>query len=183
MHGAIDLLRVMHSERPNLRAEDVSAIDIAVIGAGQALVSFPVERKLVIETSVDAQFNMPFGAIAALSRGGPSLADFDAAPEVARQLASWLPKVHTYTSEAVEAAYPASWHAEVSVALTSGEILHRSTAAFRGSPDLPPSWVEMVGKATELIGNPATVRLREAVDRISLRLPWQGQLDEVRAAG
>ena len=182
MHGAIDLLREVHAERPGLLPEDVESVDIAVIEAGQSLVSSPPARKVIIETPVDAQFSMPFGAAVALTRGRPRLRDFDEAPAVASDLRDWLPKMRSYTSPVVEAAFPDSWQAEVTVRFASGEILERRCSAFRGSPALPPSWDDLIEKESELIGGESARRLRDEILALGPDMTWHHVADRLRKA-
>lgn len=152
MHGNIDLLRSLHDELGTLRPQDVERIDVGVIRAGQSLVSIPTAKKLSVNTTVDAQFNMPFGAALALTSGVATLGDFADAPRRATTLKEWLPKVHSYTSERLEAAYPKRWKAEVSVRLSDGSVISRSADAFKGAPGDPASWADIREKATTLIG-------------------------------
>lgn len=152
MHGVMDLLIDLHDELPDLRADDVETIEVAVIEAGQGLVSVPAPRKLVIGTSVDAQFSMPFGAALALTTGAAPLAAFDDAPAVAGALAPWLPKVVSVVHPRVEAAYPASWEAAVTLRLADGRVLERYQEAYRGSPAAPADWDDVVAKSEGLIG-------------------------------
>jgi 2-methylcitrate dehydratase PrpD len=152
MHGNIDLLRSIHDDLGGVRPQDVERIDVGVIRAGQSLVSVPSAKKLLVESTVDAQFNMPFGAALALSSGAATLDDFADAPRRATTLREWLPKVTSYTSDRLEAAYPKVWKAEVSVQLRDGAVISRSADSFKGSPGDPASWTDIQEKATSLLG-------------------------------
>lgn len=151
MHGNIDLLRELHDELPGLALEDVAEIECAVISAGAALVSEPAERKQVVTSSVDAQFNMPFGAAIALATGRADVDQFDRAVEVAEELGGWMRKVRCVTADEVEAAFPEAWHARVRVTLTDGRVLARGSDAFRGSPARPALLTDIVLKASKLV--------------------------------
>jgi 2-methylcitrate dehydratase PrpD len=163
MHGVMDLMIDLHREYPGASAEDVESVEAAVIAAGQALVSVPPERKLLVGSSVDAQFNMPFGAALAFTTGAATLEDFDNAPHVARDLAAWLPKIHSVTDQRVESAYPAAWSAAVTVTFRDGTVEHRRTDAFRGSPGEPASLSDVTQKAAGLIGAAAAERLGHSI--------------------
>lgn len=152
MHGVMDLLIALHDELPDLRADEVEVIEVAVIEAGQGLVSVPAPRKLVIGTPVDAQFSMPFGAALALTTGAAPLARFDDAPAVAAGLVDWMPKVVSVVDSRVEAAYPASWEAAVTVRFADGRVVERYQTAYRGSPAAPAQWDDVVAKGEGLIG-------------------------------
>ncbi|MGO4147612.1 hypothetical protein AB4Y77_21270 [Paenarthrobacter sp. YAF11_1] len=159
MHGNIDLLSDIRRENPDLKIEDIKTIETAVLRAGATLVSEPPERKYVIQTPVDAQFSMPFGAAVALATGEATVAQFDNAPAVARQLESWLRKVVCYFSEDLEAAFPAVWQAEVRVRLKDGTTIERSEASFRGSPGARTTHEQVMAKAKGLIGADAALAL------------------------
>jgi 2-methylcitrate dehydratase PrpD len=152
MHGNIDLLRSIHDDLGGVRPQDVARFDVGVIRAGQSLVSVPSAKKLLVESTVDAQFNMPFGAALALSSGAATLDDFADAPRRAATLREWLPKVTSYTSDRLEAAYPKVWKAEVSVQLRDGAVISRSADSFKGAPGDPASWTDIQEKATSLLG-------------------------------
>lgn len=163
MHDVMDLMIDLHHDYPDANADDVESIEAAVIEAGQTLVSLPPERKLLVHSSVDAQFNMPFGAALAFTKGSAALNDFDRAPEVARDLAAWLPKVRSVSDEQVESSYPATWGAAVTVRFRDGTVEHRRTSAFRGSPGKPASFGDVARKAVTLIGATAAERLRSSI--------------------
>ena len=174
MHGAIDLLRQVHDEHSDLAFEDVNEIEVAVIKAGAGLVADPPARKLVIETTVDAQFSMPFGAAVALATGTATVAQFADAPAVARDLAPWLEKVRCVTSPRLEAAFPASWQAEVVVRLQDGSTIARSEDAFQGSPGDRATLAQVQDKAAGLLGAAAAARLAKHVTRADVDQPWSG---------
>jgi len=163
MHGNIDLLRDIHRENPGLALEDIDVIETAVLKAGATLVSEPPERKLFVNTPVDAQFNMPFGAAVALATGEATVAQFEDAPRVAKDLDGWLRKVVCYTSDRLEAAFPASWQAEVRVKLKDGTVIERSEDAFRGSPADRATREQLVDKAAGLVGRDAAVALDRSI--------------------
>lgn len=176
MHGNIDLLRDIHDEYPNLSIADIESINLGVIKAGAALISEPTERILVVKTSVDAQFNMAFGAAVALATGQATVDQFDDAAVVAAELHEWMGKVNCYTSEKLEAAFPARWQAELSVRLSNGTVIDKFEDAFRGSPAVRATWADVVTKAEGLLGIEAAAALAVSIDVIPGRLPISGQI-------
>lgn len=176
MHGNIDLLRDIHREYPGLTLDDIDVIEAAVIKAGATLVSDPPERKLSVNTPVDAQFNMPFGAAVALATGEATVAQFEDAPRVAKDLDAWLRKVDCYTSDRLEAAFPASWQAEVRVKLKDGTVIERFEDAFRGSPSDRATRDQLVDKAAGLVGSDAARALDESIAGLDGEAPLAGQL-------
>lgn len=176
MHGNIDLLRDIHTDFPDLHIDDISSIDVAVIKAGATLVSNPPARKLVVRTPVDAQFNMPFGAAVALYTGQATVEQFDAAPRLAAELMPWIEKVNCYTSDALEAAFPASWQAEVKVRLNDGSVIERSETAFRGSPGDRATREQLVAKAASLLDESSAVALADSISALHNAAPLAGQI-------
>lgn len=176
MHGNIDLLRSIYVEFPGLEIDDIESIDTAVIGAGAALVSEPRERKLVVKTPVDAQFNMPFGAAVALATGDATVAQFEDAPQVAQDLMPWLEKVNCYESDILESAYPARWQAEVTVRLKNGQLIIRRADAFRGSPRARATRMELEQKAARLLSHDAARQLTDCIFGTNPGRPFSEQI-------
>ena len=147
MHGCIDLLLDIAPE-----AGDVASVRCGVLGGGWSLVADPPERKRRIRTDVDAQFSMPFGAALAIARRRATLADFEGATEFAGEAAELIGAVECFRSDALDAAYPARWGAEVEVVLRDGETIARRETDFRGSAERPASREMLREKASGLIG-------------------------------
>lgn len=176
MHGNIDLLQDIYAEYPGLRVEEIETIRVGVIKAGATLVSEPKDRKLTVTTPVDAQFNMPFGAAVALSTGKATVAQFDDAPAVANELLPWIEKVDCYTSDRLEAAFPAKWQAEVAVRLKNGTVIEKTEDAFRGAPDDRATWNDIVTKAEGLVGMDGAAALAASIGGLNGNLPIIGQI-------
>ena len=177
MHGVMDLLAAYRSEGG--RADGLTRIDCGVLSGGMGLVGEPADRKRTITNMVDAQFSMPFGAALTLARGASSLADFQNAAYLARELQPLMDMVAMHTSPVLEAAYPAQWGAEVTLRFADGEAVDLRTAAFRGSPGWPVGRPEVLAKAAGLIGEEAAGRLFAAVDAIG----GEDALDAAHLAG
>ena len=155
MHGNLDLLLEAKREHPELSEETIDSVTLAVISAGARLISDPPEAKLKVETPVDAQFNMRFGAALALSSGTATVEQFDQAPELARTLLPLMRRISCVISPAVEEAFPEAWTAEMSIRLRDGSILEASTDGFRGSPAHRVSREDLLEKAGGLMGSGA----------------------------
>lgn len=160
MHGNIDLLREIHDELPSLELDEVESIECGVISAGATLISVPAERKLTVTTPVDAQFNMPYGAAIALTTGRADVDQFDGAVDIAHDLDGWMRKVTCYESPQLEAAYPASWQAEVRVRLRDGRVVERNSDAFLGSPGRRASRDDVLAKVAKLVDEQWVAELR-----------------------
>lgn len=160
MHGNLDLLLDISAQRPGLTAEDITDVEVAVIEAGARLISEPPEAKLRVESAVDAQFNMRFGAALALLTGTATVEQFDRAAELAPELLPLMEKVRCVSDPEVEAAFPAAWTAAVRVTLAGGEVLESRTSAFRGSPGARATREDLLVKASGLIGAEAAEALQ-----------------------
>jgi 2-methylcitrate dehydratase PrpD len=158
----MDLLAAYRSEGG--RIDGVTRIDCGVLSGGMGLVGEPADRKRTVANMVDAQFSMPFGAALTLSRGSSSLADFQHAGRLAPRLQPLMDKTWMHTSAELDAAYPAQWGAEVTLAFADGEAVELRTSAFRGSPGWPAARGEVEAKAAGLLGEAAAGRLFAAVD-------------------
>jgi 2-methylcitrate dehydratase PrpD len=112
----------------------------------------------------------------ALTTGQATVGQFDDAPAVAAELRPWLEKVHCYTSERLEAAFPASWQAEVSVRFKDGRVIEKSEAAFRGAPQDRATRDQLVDKAAALLTPAAAQALDESVQAVELDAPLAGQV-------
>lgn len=150
MHGCIDLLIDIAVEE-DVEASDVAEIRCGVLSAGWDLVAAPVARKRRIETHVDAQFSMPFGAALAITHARASLDDFSHPREFADQSAELIAATECFTSARLDSAYPSRWGAEVEVSTRGGAKLHRYEKDFRGSASRPASRDALLRKASELI--------------------------------
>jgi len=164
MHGVMDLLAAYRSEGG--RIDGVTRIDCGVLTGGMGLVGEPAERKRTVANMVDAQFSMPFGAALTLTRGSSSLADFQDADRLAPQLQPLMDLTSMHTSAELDAAYPAQWGAEVTLAFAGGETVELRTPAFRGSPGWPAGRPEIEAKAAGLLGEAAASRIFAAVDAL-----------------
>jgi len=162
MHGVMDLLAAYRSEGG--RVDGVTRVDCGVLSGGMGLVGEPADRKRAVANMVDAQFSMPFGAALTLTRGSSSLADFQNAGRLAPELQPLMDKTWMHTSAELDAAYPARWGAEVTLAFAGGETVELRTPAFRGSPGWPAARGELEAKAAGLLGEAAAGRLFAAVD-------------------
>lgn len=176
MHGNIDLLRDIHAENPGLEIEDIESIQVGVIKAGATLVSEPPARKLIVASPVDAQFNMPFGAAVALTTGQATVEQFDNAPAVAAELAPWMEKVNCYTSERLEAAFPARWQAEVSIRFKDGRVIEKTEDAFRGAPQDRATRGQLRTKAAGLLTPSAADALDASIADLNLDSPLSVQI-------
>jgi 2-methylcitrate dehydratase PrpD len=170
-HPGLDALLWLREEH-DLAAGDVEEIRCAVLDAGAGLIADPPEEKLRIHDQVDAQFSMPFLAALALTEGRVTLDDLERAPELAPGLAPLMRTVRCTRSDALEAAFPGRWGAEVTVRLRDGRTLRHDVRAAPGSPDRPQDEPELLHKAETLLG----------ADGVALAERWLGAAEDTPVA-
>lgn len=153
MHGAMDLLSEYRRREESFNLNDIEHIQVGVITAGRTLVADPPEDKVVINTAVDAQFSMPFGAIASLALPSVTTDSFRQAPQLAEEWQDHLAKVECVSGDELDAAYPTRWGAFATLHLTSGETVELSESAFVGAPENPATSEQLFKKAAGLVGD------------------------------
>lgn len=163
MHGNIDLLLELTSECPDLNADKIEKIELAVIEAGSRLVSVPRDAKMTVESQVDAQFNMFFGGALALTRGSVNVDDFENAADMVRSLKPVMEKIECVTDPDIEASYPDDWAARVTLTFADGTSMTKTTQAFKGSPGRRVTQDDLLKKASGLIGSEAALSLLKTV--------------------
>jgi hypothetical protein len=82
--------------------------------------------------------------------------------------------VRCVTSPRLEAAFPASWQAEVAVRLRDGRVVEKSETAFQGSPGDRATPAQVQEKAAGLLGTAEAARLAEHIWGSVADAPWRG---------
>jgi len=85
------------------------------------LLTLPLQRKLRPQTSVDAQFSMPYQAAAALRRGKVDIKMFTEGNFEDTQILELIPKVEWKEDEEFERRYPAAYSCAVTVTMDNGQ--------------------------------------------------------------
>ena len=145
-HGCIDLLLELGVE-----PGDVAEVHCSVLDAGWDLVAAPIERKRMVAGAVDAQFSMPFAAAVAIDRGSLTLEHVEHAARLAPDLAPLMARVQCRRDAELDAAYPDSWGAAVSIRRRDGELMESRARDPIGSPARPVSRERILAKAGELL--------------------------------
>ena len=83
--------------------------------------TLPLERKLKPQTTVDAQFSMPYQAAAALMRGVINIKTFTEESFKEPKVHELIPKVEWRIDEEFERRYPASYPCAVTVTMDDGQ--------------------------------------------------------------
>jgi 2-methylcitrate dehydratase PrpD len=163
MHGVMDLLSQYRSENPGLDLNSIESIDAVVITAGRTLVADPPEMKTIIATPVDAQFSMPFGAIAALALDDVTAEVFDQAPSYNDRFVEHMKKVRCISNDAIDAPYPQRWSAAATIRFIDGRVVELHEDSFVGSPGNPASPERLHHKGVSLVGEETTNAITAAV--------------------
>jgi 2-methylcitrate dehydratase PrpD len=157
-HSSIDLL-VELRRRHELRSGEIEEVRCAIPAAGMRLVAEPPAQKRRIETSVDAQFSMPFTAAVALTDGPVELRHIDSPPDIPAAVRDLMPRVSSHTDARVEASFPAHWAGLVEIRTRDGELLRAEQDDCVDSPARPLDLDALLEKAASLVGDEAAAEL------------------------
>jgi 2-methylcitrate dehydratase PrpD len=159
-----------------VRAEDVEAITVGLIGPGLTTVWNPPERTRRPESLADAQFSMPFVAAVIATDGQLGSAQFAPHKYADPAILALMDRVECVHDATLDARYPASWPAWVEVRTTTGETLRVEVEHPRGDPANPMTQTELHAKFADLarpsLGEERSAQVVEAV----AHLPRPGSL-------
>lgn len=164
MHGAMDLLSEYRRHQESFGLSDIERIQVGVITAGRTLVADPPENKMVINTAVDAQFSMPFGAIASLALPSVTTETFTNAPQLAQEWRDHIAKVECVSRDDLDDAYPKRWGAFATLHLANGETVELYETAFVGAPENPATSDQLFNKAVGLLGDYRARSIKNQID-------------------
>ncbi|MGI9378142.1 MAG: MmgE/PrpD family protein [Methyloligellaceae bacterium] len=134
-HAAIDSIVALRNEN-DIRAEDVTDIQIGMSKTGNMLIGEPENIRHNPKNVVDGQFSMAFVAAVALREGGLKWVDYDRHLRDTETL-ELCRKVHTYLDDEVEDTLPnLAAKARIKTKLNSFELF---TPIPKGEPDNFPS--------------------------------------------
>jgi 2-methylcitrate dehydratase PrpD len=149
MQAPIDGLIELATEH-NIHPEQISRVEVAVLGAGWLLVCEPRERKYSPVNVVDAQFSMPYGAAIALIERAAGLDQFSGPNFDSSELRSLMSKVVLTKDVRLEENFPKEWPARVQVHLTNGTHFEKYVRYPKGDPENPLTWQELSAKFQSL---------------------------------
>lgn len=154
MQPGIDALIALASEH-NIKPNEVTRVDVAVLEAGWQLVCEPRNRKYEPETVVDAQFSMPFGAAVALLYRDAGLDRFSEENLRSAEVRKLMGRVNVQKDIRIEKNFPKEWSGRVNVLLADGTEYDATVRHPKGDPENPLTWDELRAKFHSLCGTMA----------------------------
>jgi 2-methylcitrate dehydratase PrpD len=151
MQGPIDAILALVHEH-DIRPEQVSRIEVAVLEAGWPLVVEPRAQKYDPRSIVEAQFSMPYGAAVAVIDRAAGLDQFNQARLQCTDVRGFLDKVVMIKNSDIEKTFPAEWPAVVTIHLADGRRFEKMIRHPKGDPQNPLSWPELITKFRGLAG-------------------------------
>ena len=125
------------------------AITRVLVRNGPAEWSFlttPIERKRQPDTTVEAQFSVPWVVAAALTDGKVGIAHFTPEALLRADLRAMAARIETVQDNALANPSGGPGAAVVEVTLRGGQTLRRHVAAAKGDPGVPMSGAEVAKK-------------------------------------
>jgi 2-methylcitrate dehydratase PrpD len=149
MQGPIDaILDIVQTH--DLKPEQVTNIEVAVLEAGWTLVAEPRAQKYKPQSVVDAQFSMPFGAAIAVLHRRAGLDEFTAENAQSTRVRSLMGRVTLVKDIRLDRNFPKEWNARVTIFLDDGRQYENFIQHPKGDPQNPLSWEELVAKFASL---------------------------------
>ena len=167
LHAPLDALRTLLGKLP--AAEEIAEIRFRIPAESVAIVAEPGATKVRPRSPYDAKFSLPWSAAALVVDGAVTASTYDPASVSRPEIAALASRVRWEGVERRTAAADAP--GEVTVGLTSGDVLTGSVDCSTGGPASPLSDDELVSKfeanggSRELAG--ALLNLADQE-----RLPW-----------
>ncbi|WP_167577633.1 MmgE/PrpD family protein [Ammoniphilus sp. YIM 78166] len=128
-----------------LRPEDIEQVHVYLVQTALPIVCEPVEGKRNPQSSVDAQFSMPYGAAVAILYQKTLLEAYDQGTVDAPQVKEMMQKVYCHHDPTLDLEFPKKWPARVEIVSTKGTFVG-SIEYPKGDPENPLSWDELIAK-------------------------------------
>jgi 2-methylcitrate dehydratase PrpD len=158
-------------DRDGITPDMVAAIDVGLVSAGHPIVAEPREVKLNPRNRVDAQFSLPYAMAVALAHRSASLSDFGNAALEDPDVRKLMPLVSAHVEDQLDAMYPQTWPARVTVRFSGGGAAEILLTDCRGDPSRPLTWPQLRQKFTQLsqgvLGTEKAQQLADAAGRFS----------------
>lgn len=161
-HPAIDAALALHA--------DIGGAAIARVRVGAYQAALDVCDRPLPQDPYSARFSLQHCVASALSDGIVTPSSFEV--EARTRLAAVRARVEVGLAAAVEAAYPASWGAEIFLETIDGRHFGTARREAKGDPENPLSAAEMAAKARALLAGGGVRKDRaEALIAAVLALP------------
>jgi len=174
-HAAVDALIDLRREH-TLEWEQIEAVECGLPAKGILLVGDPIEEKRRVDTVVQGQFSMPFLAAAALMDGEVTWDSY------ARRLGdpdiqNLMNRVQVVQDAEVEALFPASFGARVTLLLQDGRRLERFVTLPKGEPDNFVTQDELMAKFMGLVSPYVDEHSRDAILQAIRNIEYADSVD------
>ena len=166
MQGPIDAVLALRAEQ-TLEVGAIARIEVGMLAAALAIVCEPAAAKRRPQTTVDAQFSLPFGVAVALAHGRAGPDEFVPAVFESAAVRALMDRVEMVHDPALDRVYPRDWPSWVRIHLHDGRVLERALMHPSGDPEnfLDPAALEAKCRrlATPVLGAAAVDHLLAAV--------------------
>jgi len=170
IHPAVDAILEL-VEKHHIRPDDVEHVEIGLVNSALRLVAG--DEKFNPETTVDAQFSMPYTAALAIAKRRVMLDDY--AYEALRDdaILSLAKKVHVRHEPEAEKHFPARWPARVRIRTKDGVSREAWAYTAKGSPERPLTAKEVEEKFLSGASMARLLNPKDIIHRV-------GQLDRLK---
>jgi 2-methylcitrate dehydratase PrpD len=145
LDACLDIVERHHPDPKKISKVSIRSSDFTI-----KLLTLPLERKLKPQTSVDAQFSMPYQAAAALKQGKVDIQTFTEENFRNPQILALIPKVEWTVDDEFERRYPSSYSCAVTVTMDDGQQFTSVVDDPKGDYRNPVTQKEMKDKFVNL---------------------------------
>ena len=162
MQPPIDAVLKIVNEK-DLKPDQVERIRLGILRAGAGLIAEPMELKVRPQSTVDAQFSMPFGAAAALLFRRAGLNEFQVPVIQSEKTRRIMERVECVVDPELEKTFPRQWCATAEIWTKEGERFFTKVEYPKGDPENPLSWEEMIDRFHDLAGRSMVKKQRSSI--------------------
>jgi len=167
MHPGIDAILELASQH-HFKPSDIARISVGIIPTGYFIIAEPPEQKYHPQSTVDAQFSMPYGAAVALLKQRASLEEFAEDVICSPEVKSLLRKVVCVKDPELERSFPEKWSGWAEIEMVDGAKKKLHVEIPKGEPENPLGWEELINKF-QTLATPvfSAQRRREIIEGIT----------------
>jgi len=149
MQPPIDAILKIVTEN-DLPPEKVEKVRVGILSAGAHLIAEPSDEKYSPQSTVDAQFSMPFGAAVAVLYRKAGLGEFRLLKIRSEEVKQMMKRVECVTDPDLEKTFPKQWCATAEICTKDGKRYFTKVEYCKGDPENPLSWDELIEKFHDL---------------------------------